>query len=834
MKKFYDCGIDLGTTNSCIAKPNADNTCVIIENSEGSSFTPSVVGINKAGRITVGAKAKRIVNARDSKKEFKRDMGTDAEYTFESSGIKKTPVNLSAEVLGQLKRDFESRFINKVAQDAVITVPAAFSLMQCEATKKAALEAGFRNVILLQEPIAAAIAYGAQPDAKEQYWLVFDYGGGTLDVSIISTKDDHLDNVNNRGDNRMGGKDLDKLLYEKIILPKIQKEYSLPNGFDAISTRRIMEDVENCKKELSTKQEVEFYPENLGEAVDEEGEFVDFSCVVTRKEFENVIRDVILRAVSIARKALTESGIKENEVDRILLVGGSTFVPLVRTELQKEFGIKLDCSLNPMTVVAEGAALFAAGQVITEDEDHEQITKSEYALDIEYEAITALDIENVCGRIIGADGKIKKVKIECIADETSANSIWSSGWSDILDKDTGAFDIDVRICNHNTSNLYKVSAIDDKGSEVELFGYLFEITHKDSALKVLAPPINHAIGVLVNDGRINKVEWFTDKNTKLPIEVKKSFVLDKDLKPTVEDKCEIVIYEGEVENSCNPKANDVVGRIPVYSKYLPRKVNKGTEVEITLAINISRETRISAILPDLGIELFTNQSIEGLGAQLNTMQRLVDLEKEFDSTEHTLDLLRKAGIKLGDLYLRFNRMRKEYDKYLELISSDKDSVNVYIQNFYNLQTEIMRLEIESFRSIKEDDLDQNVRRNENSINQYGSDAQKKELQDLKRQMAEARDPEVKKYIADKIAGLSNYIFNHSFEWLKRNYMLFYDGGLVRYTNNQRAEYWKDKAREAIAKADLQGLRGALIELQKIEIDTVGIENSSTHADLKIK
>ncbi|MBQ1490443.1 MAG: Hsp70 family protein, partial [Blautia sp.] len=368
MKKFYDCGIDLGTTNSCIAKPNMNNTCTIVENKEGSSFTPSVVSITKKGMVRVGAIAKRTAIPGDVRKEFKRDMGTDTEYTFQSSGMKKTPVNLSAEVLGSLKRDFEARFIDQVAQNAVITVPAAFTLMQCEDTKNAAMEAGFQNVILLQEPIAAAIAYGAQPDAKEQYWLVFDYGGGTLDVSIISTKDDHLDNINSRGNNRMGGKDLDKLLYEKVILPKMQEEYNLPHGLDVISTNRIMEDVENCKKELSNKTSTLFIPENLGDISDEDDEPIDFSCSVSRQEFESVIRDVVLDAVSIARKSLTESGISEMEIDRILLVGGSTFIPLVREELRKEFSIKLDSSLNPMTVVAEGAALFAASQMVEEGE----------------------------------------------------------------------------------------------------------------------------------------------------------------------------------------------------------------------------------------------------------------------------------------------------------------------------------------------------------------------------------------------------------------------------------------------------------------------------------
>ena len=192
MKKFYDCGIDLGTTNSCIAVPNLDNTCTIIENvADRMQVTPSVVWINQRGRIVIGQRAYTCLNVQDVRKEFKRDMGTETIYDFPSSGIKKTPVDLSSEILQSLRRDAEAR-TNKEIRDVIVTVPAAFSMVQCEATKKAATMAGFRNVVLLQEPIAAAIAYGAQPNAKDQNWLVFDYGGGTLDVSVITTTDGRL------------------------------------------------------------------------------------------------------------------------------------------------------------------------------------------------------------------------------------------------------------------------------------------------------------------------------------------------------------------------------------------------------------------------------------------------------------------------------------------------------------------------------------------------------------------------------------------------------------------------------------------------------------------
>lgn len=833
MKKFYDCGIDLGTTNSCIAKPNADNTCIVVDSSEGANITPSIVSYNRTGKETIGARCKKISKPGDMRKEFKRDMGTDAVYTFESSGLKKTPVELSAAVLGQLKRDYESRFIESKAQDVIITVPAAFSLMQCEDTKKAAVLAGFRNVILLQEPIAASIAYGAQPGAQEQYWLVFDYGGGTLDVSIISTKDGHLDNVNSRGDNRMGGKDLDRILYERVILPKMQKEYRLPNGFDQLATLKIMEDIELCKRELSSKQITTFSPDNLGEAMDEDGEFIDFQCEVTREEFENEIRETVLKAVSIARKTLTESGLQESDIDRILLVGGSTFVPLVREELQKEFSIKLDCSLNPMTVVAEGAALFAASQVIDE-EVTEEVEQGEYLLDFEYNPISSLDTENICGTIKGANGTIKKVKIDCITDENAANALWSSGWSEVLDEQTGAFDIDVRICNTNASNLYRISAIDAGGSEVKLNGYIFEIVHKDSALKVLAPPMPHCIGVLANNGKMNMVAWFSEKNVKLPISETESFVLDKTLDPAVHDTCEFIFYEGERENACNPNANQHVGTVTVSSGQVGRKINKGTEVEITLDIDISRSAKVSAILPDYGIELFRDAELHELGATQSPMKAMANLEKEFQITEHTLDMLRKRSVNVGNLYVRFNEIKDEYDKYLDLVESDPDSVNVYVQKFYSIQTEIYQLEMNSLDNSGDEDDGADIQRMEADINRYGTSEQKSQLQELKNQMNAVRDSDSKRFVKDKINDLHGFVISNSFEWLRNIYMLIYEGGFVVFTDKQKAEYWKNQARTAIARNDTSGLRNAIIELQNLKLSTVGESNSSSLADLRIR
>ena len=179
MQKFFDCGIDLGTTNSCLAIPDNDHGFEIIENqADRMSVTPSAVLINGKGRMLIGQRAYNSQKVEDLAIQFKRQMGLDKTIHFASAGIEKTPEELSSEILRQLRADGENR-LNHPIKNVVITVPAAFKTLQSEATNKAGKLAGFENIILLQEPIAAAVAYGAKPGSKDKHWMVFDYGEGT-------------------------------------------------------------------------------------------------------------------------------------------------------------------------------------------------------------------------------------------------------------------------------------------------------------------------------------------------------------------------------------------------------------------------------------------------------------------------------------------------------------------------------------------------------------------------------------------------------------------------------------------------------------------------------
>lgn len=350
MQKFYDCGIDLGTTNSCIAIPDDDNKYTIIENqTDRMSVTPSAVMINNKGRMLIGQRAYNSQNVDDLAIQFKRQMGTSKTIHFASAGLDKTPEELSAEILKRLRSDAEQR-LGRPMNNVVITVPAAFRTLQSEATNKAGKLAGFQNIILLQEPIAAAVAYGATPDAKDKCWMVFDYGGGTLDVAIISTRDNRLEVINSEGDNYFGGSDIDRMMFSKIVVPQLkQSGYTVEKTFDEktpagkSAARRILLDCETVKIDLSSRDSATL---EIFDLEDDNGEPIEFECEITRAQLDALISETIDRSIQIAKKALDGAQVSAEQLDKILLVGGSTFIPLVRKRLTETFKVALDCSIN--------------------------------------------------------------------------------------------------------------------------------------------------------------------------------------------------------------------------------------------------------------------------------------------------------------------------------------------------------------------------------------------------------------------------------------------------------------------------------------------------------
>ena len=324
-------GIDLGTTNSCIAVMEGDNV-TIIPNSEGARTTPSVVAFTKEGERLVGQLAKRqaIVNADKTIMSIKRHMGSD--YKVDIDGKKYTPQEISAMVLQKMKHDAED-YLGTTVTDAVITVPAYFTDAQRQATKDAGAIAGLKVLRIINEPTAAALAYGENKSGDHKI-LVFDLGGGTFDVSLLDVGDGVFEVLATRGDNRLGGDDWDMKIVQWMVA-EFKKQQGIDLSADKMAMQRLREAAEKAKIELSSMMETTISlpfitADNTGPK--------HLEMKLTRAKFEELTSDLLERVVSPVKNALSDAGINASQIDKILLVGGSSRMPAVQAKVKELLG----------------------------------------------------------------------------------------------------------------------------------------------------------------------------------------------------------------------------------------------------------------------------------------------------------------------------------------------------------------------------------------------------------------------------------------------------------------------------------------------------------------
>lgn len=346
-------GIDLGTTNSCVACYEGGMP-VVISNSEGSRTTPSVVAFSKIGERLVGSTAKRqaAVNASRTISSIKRQMGTD--FRFRTDNHDYTPQEISAMILQKLKKDAEA-YLGTDVTGAVITVPAYFNDAQRQATKDAGRIAGLEVLRIINEPTSAALAYGLD-HATPQKIMVFDLGGGTFDVSLIEISEGLIEVLATAGDNHLGGDDFDRRLSDYII-EEYRRENRINLAKDISAVQRIKEACEEAKKELSTAVQTSI---NIPFIATLKGEPIHLYFDITRAKFEELTSDLVSRTEAPVQQVLQDAGVKASELGMVLLVGGSTRMPAVREKVRQLTGKEPSGNVNPDECVALGAAIQAA------------------------------------------------------------------------------------------------------------------------------------------------------------------------------------------------------------------------------------------------------------------------------------------------------------------------------------------------------------------------------------------------------------------------------------------------------------------------------------------
>lgn len=595
-RNTIDFGIDLGTTNSSIAVLEGTRT-EVIPNQDGASITPSAVWFDRRGTQFVGqhAKANGMDDEENLASEFKLRMGQKWQKTFARTGRQMLPEELSAEVLKSLRLDVQANRGEEI-DSAVITVPAAFELPQCDATRRAAAAAGFKTFPLLQEPVAAALAYGFQSAANKVFWLVYDFGGGTFDAAVVQVRDGIIQVVNHAGDNFLGGKNIDWDIVEKLLIPRLAAEHPLA-GFARNSTKwrsavaKLKWHAELAKIKISrTRAPAAITIDNL--CVDDRGRQVDFVFDLRPSDVESITEPWITQSIHLCKTALSDKGLSGAAIEKVLLVGGSSLFPWLRERLTQEIGARAEHNIDPMTVVARGAAVFAGTQRL--EARQEKAQPGTYGLRLEYEPVGSETEPTVGGQITPPPGATASGLSVEIVEVTSR---WRSGA--IRVSPTGTFVTEVhaepgRRCE------YQVVLTDSQGSRVKCSPDTFSYT---VGMVITSPPLTHAVGVAMAN---NRPLWFFRKGEALPARKNEVLYSAVALRKGVPESDTNVIRIPVIEGTSDHKAdrNGTIGAITISptDRRVTRDVPAGSEIEVTINVDVSRQMTVRAYIPILDEE----------------------------------------------------------------------------------------------------------------------------------------------------------------------------------------------------------------------------------------
>jgi molecular chaperone DnaK len=663
--------------------------------------------------------------------------------------------------------------------------------------------------------------------------MVFDYGGGTHDVAIISTLDNRLTVENSEGDNYFGGSDIDRILFREVVVKKLKAEgYHVDELFDESTSsgkslaRKIQLDCENCKIELSSKNTAIL---EIFDIDDDEGEPIEFECEITRAELESLIADTIERSIVIAKKALAGAGVSANQLDKILLVGGSTFIPLVRQRLSEEFGVELDSSLNPMTVVAAGAAIYASTSVIDVEEEVELTSASNAIINLTYDPISSEEMVNIIGKVANIkDVDIAKVKVDCAIKKDFSGVCWTSGWLDLLDQYTGIFDVDV-LLQKGVLNHFKVSASDKNGREIVIENPYFEIKHNENVLKTSAPPATMSIGVQIKDSKTGYdiLYHVIKKNAPLPAQDDRTFRLSRDIDPAVDDCITIKIWEGE--NTQNPEANFPAGAITVKSSAMDRLIPKGTEVELTIIADENRNIRVSGYIPDFDF-IIPEETLRS-EAKVDLGERMDAVDTKIKQSEVSIQRLKDQGVDVSDLEEELEQVKAGYDSAYGKVDSDEAAVNGYVEQFYNVESRIIQAERKHQQKKNSSKNDDTVKEAKEQVENYGDEETKAAWAELEESYELAETAEEKGFIANKMSNLGFEAMTTNYGWLKAFFSVVLSKPETKYTNAQKAEYWKSQAYLAMDSKNAIQLRKAVFELLELMTSSANQAVSAFGADL---
>lgn len=776
MRNKIDYGIDLGTTNSAIAR--MENGVPVIKKTDTNEDTlPSCVHFNKRQDTLVGRSAFNVMkndNTRALKTfekgktntfiEFKRTMGTT--HNYESSNMDKSfsSEELSSEILKTLKSFVKDENVSSV----VITVPAKFLNPQNEATMQAAKLAGFKHIELLQEPVAAATAYGLGSKSKDGFWLVFDFGGGTFDAALIKAEEGILAVKDTDGDNWLGGKNLDEAIVDQIIIPNLQERFAIDSVLEDSVKRQILRDAvkfkaEEAKIQLSFKDSHHILSD-LGDLPfeDDNGEEPEIDVLVTQKEMGNVVAPIFQKAIDITKELLKRNNLKGSDLGALILVGGPTYSPILRRMLKEQITDKVDTSVDPMTVVAKGAALFASTISVSDEVREQTRDKTKLQLDVKYEA-TTVELDEMVNIKVLKEKTVGTFPDKIYADVVRFDGAWSSGKKLIGEKATI---VDVLLIE-GRSNSFEINVYDEAGNKLECQPNQFSILQGIGGLDGMQVLPYH-IGIAKFFHTEGKDLFLPVKGLEKSKKVAATGVINglktrSAIRPGMaKDIIRIPIYQGDYNaEGTNPVLNNFITEVIITGESLPALVPENSDVDITIKVDRSQLMKFSAYFPllnhteELEIEIKqTEPPTEELLAKEITKAKRTAQKVNADDVSNKLEALEEQlenekGSADGKMKI-LDGLRKEL---LKLDGVEKQAEWPKVEEelkaaFYDLEDLIEKIKSNSDEeNLNMDKVEAHIQEYKNKIEHILKERNTKEAKELTREIGQL-DFELRNAVTD--------------------------------------------------------------------------------------
>lgn len=782
-----DYGIDLGTTNSSICRMEKGEP-IVIKTDTLKDTMPSCVSINRRGGIQVGdaayatmksdkrraSKSGKVMNS-NTYIEFKRTMGTDTKYHSSNVDRDYSSEELSAEVLKALK----SFVTDDVFRSVVITVPAKFTVGQKTATIEAAKMAGFDHCELLQEPIAASFAYGLSSEQKNGIWMVFDFGGGTFDAALLKVEDGIMQVFDTAGDNYLGGKDLDAAIVEDIIIPYLKENYSIEGILadkekNAVLREAMKTYAEDVKNQLSFKDSEDILS-NLGDlGEDEDGEEIELDLTVTQQQVYDAMRPVFQKAVDICKALMDKNNLKSSDLNKLILVGGPTHSPLIRQMLREQITPNVDISINPMTAVATGAALYAS----TKDADVKEsdIEVGTIKLDIGYEATSVEQTEWVSVKLdkVGSGSSCPaKVLVKLVRGDNA----WSSGKTEI---DEMGNVIEANLVE-GKPNSFSVVCYNERGDQLSCFPS--EITIIQGS-KVSSAPLPYYIGIAIWDDHKEKAVFRAatglEKNKPVPaVGVINGLSTSKQLRPGLAtDLLTVPIYqcEDDPETGRSAALYEYVADVIVTGEEVESLIPENSPVDITLKVDSSAQMTMEVYFPSID---FTISKPLDTSKKQSVGEAALQIPKLIKTAQGDLDMLSDYNISTGSLQDELNEIVDENNN-----SQEKKAV---LQHLKGVLRKIEDVLIATEWQRLEKDLREEFERLEKADRELGNDKSHQVTSHLRSQ-------------ADQVIRSKNVMMGRDLLTQTRTVffqltMIYQCMGLIRDCSNNFGRFrWKDANR----------------------------------------